>query len=54
MKQVGPLKSSILLLAHAHQRCVFYLRAVFVGIYCHVLNSNKLVEIRKLPNAETF
>jgi hypothetical protein len=52
MEQVGSLKRYILLLAHVHLRSVLYGRTGFMGIYCHMLNSNKLVQFRNMPTVE--
>jgi hypothetical protein len=54
IKQAGSLKSGISLLAHVHQRYVLYRRTGFVGINCHILNSNQQVQLRDLPSVEPF
>jgi hypothetical protein len=46
MKQAGPLKSGIQLLAQSHQRCVLCQRTGLVGIHCHMLKGIKLVQLR--------
>jgi hypothetical protein len=42
MQQAYPLKSSIKLLAHVHQRCGLYQELWIVVIYCHVSCRNDL------------
>jgi hypothetical protein len=45
-EQAGPLKIGMSLLVHVHRRCVLCRRTCSVGIYCHTLKDNHLVQLK--------